>query len=370
MVKVFVILGGLGVEGVSTIALSYLEAIDKSNLDIALIVAGPSDITMMNKAQAIGIQIIELPYRKQNPREYYRKLFYLLKQEKPNVVHIHGNSATMALDLLVAKLAGVPIRLPHCHNTKCDNERINILLRPLLYCTMTEGLACGEDAGKWLYKNRKFKIIKNGRKIENFLFDEKLRNAYRSKLNIENTTVAVGHVGTFTEQKNQKFLIEVWQKIKNENIRLYLFGDGPLREQCNKLVKENGLEKQIVFMGNVSNIGCYLNAMDIMVLPSKYEGLPLVTLEWQINGLPCIISDCVTKECKIMNNVIFEDISQENIKEWANIIETGQLKRKEKIDNSEIYRRITNAGFNIVENAKWLSYEYDRLYRENIRRRL
>lgn len=370
MLKVFVILGGLGMEGVSTIALSYLEAIDKSNLDISLIVAGPSDITMMNRAQAIGIQIIKLPYRKQSPREYYRKLFYLLKQGKPNIVHIHGNSATMALDLLVAKLAGVPIRLPHCHNTKCDNERINILLRPLLYSTMTEGLACGEDAGKWLYKNRKFKIIRNGRKIENFLYDEKLRNSYRVKLNIENTTVAVGHVGTFTEQKNQKFLIEVWQEIKNDNIRLYLFGDGPLREQCNKLVKDKGLEKRIVFMGNVNNIGCYLNAMDIMVLPSKYEGLPLVTLEWQINGLPCIISNCVTKECKIMNNVIFEDITQESIKEWANVIERGQLKRKEKPDNSEIYRCITNAGFNIVENAKWLSSEYDRLYKENIRRRL
>lgn len=370
MLKVFVILGGLGMEGVSTIALSYLEAIDKSNLDISLIVAGPSDITMMNRAQAIGIRIIKLPYRKQSPREYYRKLFYLLKQGKPNIVHIHGNSATMALDLLVAKLAGVPIRLPHCHNTKCDNERINILLRPLLYSTMTEGLACGEDAGKWLYKNRKFKIIRNGRKIENFLYDEKLRNSYRVKLNIENTTVAVGHVGTFTEQKNQKFLIEVWQEIKNDNIRLYLFGDGPLREQCNKLVKDKGLEKRIIFMGNVNNIGCYLNAMDIMVLPSKYEGLPLVTLEWQINGLPCIISNCVTKECKIMNNVIFEDITQESIKEWANVIERGQLKRKEKPDNSEIYRCITNAGFNIVENAKWLSSEYDRLYKENIRRRL
>ena len=370
MLKVFVILGGLGVEGISTIALSYLEAIDKSNLDISLVVAGPSDITMMNRARAIVNQIIKLPYRKQNPREYYRKLFHLLKQEKPNVVHIHGNSATMALDLLVAKLAGVPIRLPHCHNTKCDNERINILLRPLLYYTMTEGLACGEAAGKWLYKSKKFKIIKNGRKIENFLYSEKMRNLYRSKLNIENTTVAVGHVGTFTEQKNQKFLIEVWQKIKDDNIRLYLFGDGPLREKCSKLVKEKGLDGRIVFMGNVSNIGCYLSAMDIMVLPSKYEGLPLVTLEWQINGLPCIISNRVTKECKIMDNVIFEDISQENIKAWANILEIGQLKRKEKIDNSEVYRRITNAGFNIVENAKWLSSEYDRLYRENIRRRL
>lgn len=368
MLKVFVILGGLGVEGVSTIALSYLEAMERVNLDITLLVAGSANITMMNRAQAIGIRIIKFPHRKENPRVYYRRLFYLLKQEQPDIVHIHGNSATMALDLLVAKLAGVTIRLPHCHNTKCDNELINILLRPLLYYTMTEGLACGKDAGKWLYKNRKFKIIKNGRKIESFLYNESLRRLYRSKLNMENTTVAVGHVGTFTEQKNQKFLIEVWQKIKKDNIRLYLFGDGSLRKQCETLVKEKGLEKQVFFMGNVNEIGCYLNAMDIMVLPSKFEGLPLVTLEWQINGLPCIISNCVTKECQIMNNVIFEDISHEDIRIWANIIEKGRLRREEKIDNSEIYSRITTAGFNIVENAKWLSSEYNRLYQENKRR--
>lgn len=360
MLKVIVILGGLGVEGISTIALSYLEAMDNANLSISLCVAGPSDKTVMQRAKKIGNPIIMLPFRKKNPAAYYKDLFILLKKEKPDIVHIHGNSATMALDLLVAELAGVPVRLPHCHNTKCDSEKVNNLLRPLLYMTMTEGLACGEAAGKWLYKGKNYKVIKNGRKIEDFLFDKEKRNKYRLILNLKDDIVAIGHVGSFTEQKNQIFLIDMMNNLKGHKFKLFLFGDGVLRKQCENLVKDRDLENQIVFLGNVPNIGDYLNAMDIMALPSKFEGLPLVAIEWQINGLPSIISDQVTKKCKIMSNVVFESILPEKASDWAEIINSGLIKRS-NMESTEICRLISDVGYDINQNAKVLSREYEML---------
>lgn len=368
-IKIFIILGGLGVEGISTIALSYLEQIEKKDFDFSLIVAGPCDKNMLKRAQSINIPIIKLPFRKTEPRKYFYGLYNLFKSEMPDIVHIHGNSATMALDLLIAKIAGVHIRIPHCHNTKCDNEHINRLLQPLLYFTMTEGFSCGEDAGKWLYKNRKYKIIKNGRKLSDYMFDLDIRTKYRKKLMLKDETLAIGHVGTFTEQKNQAYLIQVLNTLKNKDIKLFLFGDGPLKDACIELTKKYKLDDKILFMGNVDGIGLYLNAMDIMCLPSRYEGLPLVTLEWQINGLPCILSKKVTDECKIMENVIFEDISDDCIKNWAKVIDSRLLNRISENGKNDIYRQITLHGFNIEENSRWLAEEYKNLYAKNVKRR-
>lgn len=366
-IKIFIILGGLGVEGISTIALSYLEQIEKKEFDFSLIVAGPCDKNMLKKAQSINIPIIKLSYRKSEPKKYFWELYNLLKSSMPDIIHIHGNSATMALDLLIARIAGVHIRIPHCHNTKCDNEHINKLLQPLLYFSMTEGFACGEDAGKWLYKNREYKIIKNGRKLSDYMFNLEVRTKYRNKLMLEDETLAIGHVGTFTEQKNQAYLIQVLNTLKNSDIKLFLFGDGPLKEECIKLTKEYRLDDKVIFMGNVNKIGLYLNAMDIMCLPSRYEGLPLVTIEWQINGLPCIISKNVTDECKIMENIVFEDISDDSINNWAKVIDSRLLNR---ISNkNDIYKQITLHGFNIEENSRWLAEEYKNLYAKKVKRR-
>ena len=369
MLNVFFILGGLGVEGVGTIALSYLEAIDKNAVNLSLVIAGPADSGMLSRAQKIGISIFKLPYRKAEPGSYYIQLYKLLKKEKPEIVHIHGNSATMALDLFVAALAGVPVRLPHCHNTTCDNENINALLKPLLYFTMSEGLACGEDAGKWLYGKRTFKVLKNGRNLKNYEYNEAIRKQYRAQLGLTNSETAIGHVGTFTDQKNQIFLIEVLREINDSGFKLFLYGDGPLKSKCEDYAKEVGIEKQVFFMGNVNDIGAQLNAMDIMTLPSKFEGLPLVTIEWQTNGLPCLISSLVTRECKIMDNVRFEDITEEERTTWVQIIRGKYLQRDLSVNNTSIYNRMTAAGFNIYENAKWLVVEYNRLYRDNGQRR-
>lgn len=360
--NILVVLGGIGVEGISNIALSYLEEFEKSDAQFSLAIGGPSEKMMLERARKIGIPIYELPYRKKNPAHFYPALIKLICKHHFDIIHVHGNSATMALDMFSAMLAGCKIRLPHTHNTACDSGRVSSMLKPILNALMTEGFACGQLAGEWLYgKNGSFKVINNGRKVERYLYCEKDRAIYRKKLGLIDGQKAIGHVGTFTDQKNQEFLIRSFSRINDEMYHLFLFGDGPLRQNNEELVKELQLEKRVLFCGNVSDINGYLNAMDVMALPSRYEGLPLVSIEWQINGLPCVISSNVTKDCKIMKNVIFMDVQEDNHNEWAEcIVELSKNPRK-IITDEEVYERVTRAGFNITENAAELKREYQHL---------
>ena len=357
MIKILIITTvKVSYDGLTNHILSYVEEMNKDNLVIDLVSARGIDSKIDKRLKNAGFnKINRLEFRDNNQLKYFMCLTKLIRKEKYNIVHAHGNSATLAIEMAAAFFGGCKVRIAHSHNTQCEHKTANKLLKPFFNLFYTDGFACGEEAGKWLFKNRKFTIIPNGIKINKFVFNKNVRERIRQNLNIEKNTIAIGNVAAFVKKKNHIFLINTFNELlkKKKNYKLFLFGiEGDNLEKVISLIKELKLEEKIIYMGTKENINEYLNAMDIMVLPSEFEGFPISVIEWQINGLPCILSNTITDKCKISNSVQFVPINN-GINPWINaIINLNQ--RNENGNDILVY----NNNFDINANAEKLKQLY------------
>lgn len=358
MIRILIILNGVNKEGITTSVLTYLEAIDRVDLDIRLGIAGASDRDMLIQAEALVIPVYFLPNRIMEPFKYFRALVRLLKKDKFDIIHVHGNSATLGVDMLAAASGGVKIRIAHSHSSSNAHPRLDKVLRPLFNATYTDGFACGRDAGKWLFRNKDYTVIPNGKNINRFLFDNGSRTEIRNELNLQDKKV-IGHAGVFIELKNHLFLIEVFKELylhDSKYILCLLGSDGGYLAKVKEKVVGCGLQNQVIFLGFKANIEQYLCAMDIMVLPSLYEGLPNVVIEGQMSGLPCLLSDRITKECRVMENIVYLPL-EAGAKAWADYIAGIKVNdRNEK--RNEVRKKMAESGYDIEVNAAKLKELY------------
>lgn len=357
-----VLTSNFGYNGITSVVMRYYNHINKKDINIDLVVMNevPQYINdMLDKNTKV--HVIDRKIRQQRPIKYIKLLRKILEQEKYDIIHVHGSSSIISLELYAAKKAGCKNRIVHSHNTTTDHKIIHKILYPYFKRNYTCALACGKEAGKWLFKKEKFEVIQNGQEISKFEFNKSKREEIRKKYNIEDKIV-IGHVGGFNYQKNHEYLIEIFRKIvernKEQNYYLMLAGDGELRTDIENKIKEYNLQEKVLMLGKISNVEEMLQAMDIMVFPSRFEGLPNVVLEWQIAGLPCIISDKVTKEVKVTDLVEF--ISLDNIDEWVNAIEKTQIcDRNENKDY--ILKQVKDSGFDIKDNVNKLLEIYEEI---------
>lgn len=357
--------GGLFSDGILSCIVEYMTAIDKSGMDIQVLATNNPEKSVVEKVENSGCRVVSIPYRKNNIVKYFFALYRYILKEKIDVVHVHGSSAIMSIELVAAWLAGCKVRIAHSHNTTCENQKADKILRPVFNRNYTTAFACGQDAGRWMFGKRKFTIIPNGRNLKKYEYDSKKRIEYRNKLGIPSDTLVIGHVGRFNRQKNHEYLVHVFGEVykKKRNSYLVLIGTGEKVGEIKNLVKELELENNVIFTGVIENVSDYLSAFDIMLLPSLYEGLPLVVIEWQIAGLPCIVSDTVTKECAITSLVKFESIKKEP-EVWAN--EVVNLILQDRNDGKEvIFNEIKTAGYDIESGAEKLKKLYSILVEDS-----
>lgn len=296
-IKIAMVTNHFGITGISTVILNYCKKLDHRKYDLTVIAGQP--IAEENKKECTenGIHLIELPSRHQESAKHYVGLWKILRKNHYDIVHVHGSSSMMAIELTIAKLAGEKIRIAHSHNSMCPNMKIHRVLNPYFRKIYTEALACGKLAGDWLFGENEFKILPNGFYTEAFMFDEEERKRVRKGLGIEDKLV-VGHIGRFNGQKNQAYLIKAFEqmaKIRDDAV-LVLVGTGPDFDKIKEIIDNSLYKNKIILYGVTKETRAMYSAMDVFVLPSKYEGLPVVLLEAQISGLPCIVSDRVTKE--------------------------------------------------------------------------
>lgn len=356
--KILIIFSGLvGNEGISKIVLSYLKHIDKKNLKIDFIVQNQPPNWMINEIDCGGSNYYILNGRNRNTFKYIIELKKIIKENKYDIVHVHGSSTILCVDLLAAKLANVKVRIAHSHNTTCSHKLLNKILRPIFDKLVTHRFACGTDAGKWLFKGKEFNVISNGKEIDKFLYNETNRNIYRKKLDLSEKIV-IGHIGKFNNQKNHTFLIDIFSELVklNDNYILLLIGNGRFFNEIKEKVKRLKLENNVKFLGETNEVPELLQAMDIFVFPSKHEGLPGVLLEAKLSGMPIYASDVITDEVDICDDIEF--ISLDEIPSvWANKI--YECSKNDRNASREIIRnQFKVAGFDIKENSK----ELKRLY--------
>lgn len=286
----------------------------------------------------------------------FKNFYKVLKENKYDIIHIHIDTAYNGfLFGIIAKLASKSKIIIHSHNSAISGvlkNFLHILFRPILGILGDEFVTCSTEAANWMYpkyilKKKKIKIIENGINVKEYLFNENIRQQYREQLNITNNFV-IGHIGRFVTQKNHEFLIDIFHEIylKNKDVKLILVGIGELENKIRQKVEKLKLNNNVLFLKSRNDVSNLLQAFDLFLLPSLYEGLPIVAIEAQASGVNTILSNNITKEAKIIPNIKYLSLNQEP-KIWASEI----LKLNVEYDRTEYQQQILDSNFNIKKSA-------------------
>lgn len=341
--------------------MNYYRNIDRSQIQFDFLTHRPNKSDYDDEIIAMGGKVYYAPrLYPQNYPKYFKwmKKFFA---EHPEYQIIHSHIDTMSfLPLKAAKKAGVPVRIAHSHNTAIDKDFKYLLKRYFkmrINSVTTNRLACGEEAGKFLFGKRDFTVIPNAVEAEKFYFNEELRKSKRSELGLTDEFV-VGHVGRISYQKNHKFLIQIFnelQKIDSSAV-LVLIGVGEKEAGVKQQIKELGIEEKVRFLGNRSDVSELYQAMDVFVLPSRFEGIPVVGIEAQFSDLPCLFSDKTPVEVKFNSKCQFVGLNK-SPEYWADEI----LKTKESAPRSNIREDIVNSRYDIKSAHTFLEEYYLKL---------
>lgn len=347
--------------GVESVVMNYYRHINTSKIQFDFICDSDSTNIPYEEIKSLGGKVVLIPpYQK--IFKYHKELKKVLKEGNYKIAHSHINTLSI-FSLFAAKMAKVPIRIAHSHSTTNPKEKrknfLKQLLRPFSKVFATDLFCCSELSGRWLFGNKvydegKVFLLNNAIDLEKFKYNEEIRKNKRKELGIKDDTLVIGHIGRFVEQKNHRFLIDIFNELKKEenNVLLLLAGDGPLITEMKKKVKRLGFSSSVKFLGQIKDANELYQAMDVFLLPSLYEGLPVVGIEAQTSGLFCIFSSSMTKETKVLDSTIFISL-EENPKKWSNVILSSKdYKRKNEI------KSMTDKNFNIIKESKKLEDKY------------
>jgi glycosyltransferase involved in cell wall biosynthesis len=349
-------------DGITNVILNYYGAIDKSDMQIDFVV--PNDIRddLRVEIESCGSKIFKISNRNKKPILYIKSLTKLIRENNYNIVHAHGNSCTLALEMYSAQKGGVKVRIPHSHSSKNKHRFVHKIFRKLFDISYTHPFACGQKAGEWLYNGKKFQILNNGIQVDKYKYNAEIRVEYRSKYNFSGKKV-VGHIGHFISPKNHEYLIDIFAELfeLDKNYRLVLIGEGALATSIKTKVNRLGLSNSVIFIGKSLDVPQLMQAIDLIVMPSKFEGLPLTLVEAQSACLPCFVSDAVSREARITDLVEFISL-EKSPKAWATLIHESNLVNREAL-KSKIVNQIIDAGYSVYDNAKKMKKLY-KLYME------
>lgn len=355
MVRVLQVVTYMGRGGLETMLMNYYRNIDRDIVQFDFLVHRSFEAEYDAEILKMGGHIYHLPTLNPFSISYHKKLNAFFKEHTYDVVHSHLDCMS-AYPLAYAKKYGASVRIAHAHNKNQDHNFkyiVKSISRRFMPQYATHLFACSEEAGKWMFGKHQFYVLNNAIDAKRYRFSADRAEREKKALNISNEFV-IGHIGRFYPQKNHKFLIEIFRELVKieSDAKLFLVGTGPDRELIREKVKEYHLENKVVFMGSREDIPEILQAIDVFVFPSLYEGLGIAAVEAQAAGIPCILSDQVPVECRMTQNVEFLSLKK-SPKCWAESI--IKYKNRVHLDN---YTEICKSGYDIKENAKKLQMFY------------
>lgn len=344
--------------GLESFVMNVYRNVDRTKIQFDFLSYAGTKLAYEDEIKSLGGKVYPIIYPRQNISRFTKPIIKFLKEKKYQIVHQHRTHLGDIDYLWMAKLAKVPVRILHAHSTGYMSplnslvkltEKLN---RTYLESVSTDLFACSNDAGKWMFGEHEFKLIRNAIDLESFTYNPDVRLDYREKLGIKNDELVIGHVGMFNPVKNQAFIVHLLSELlrSNSKYKVMLIGEGPLLESIQALVTQLGLEERVLLLGKRKDITALMNAMDLFVFPSLFEGLGIAAIEAQANGLPIILSNTVTKEVKFSSNVEF--LSLEDMSEWTKTITHVDL---ERLDNTLL---LEQAGYEIKEMADSLVKSY------------
>lgn len=305
-IKVCHVLCGLCAGGVESVVYNYCSHMNQSKYEWHLLYQHEPSQKNVDEFEKLGFKLRRIPKKAKHPIKNYKATYKYLKDNEIEIVHCHMTLMNF-IPLMAAKKLGIKVRICHSHNSDARNKNIfkkvfEMICKKLSISYATELVACGEDAGKYMYGNRKFLILNNALDLKKFQYNIAMREKIRKQYHIDEEKIIIGHIGRFTEQKNHEFLLDVFEKVAKLNNKyiLMLIGDGERRDFIEKKINELNIKDKVILTGIVNNTNEFYSAFDMFVLPSIWEGLPVVGIEAQIAGLPCLFAN------KIDENVIID----------------------------------------------------------------
>ncbi|OKL36937.1 glycosyl transferase family 1 [Domibacillus mangrovi] len=347
--------------GAETLIMNLYRNIDRSKVQFDFLTCkeGIFDAEIIE----MGGRIHRIPYVTEVGHiAYVKELNQFFKRNAMyKIIHSHMDKMS-GLVLREAKKADIPVRIAHSHNTKSEG---GIAYRAYKWYSgnkinsfATHGYACSTDAAKWLFKNKSKQaiVLKNGIECDKFQFSSDVRNQVRKELKLSNQSLVIGHVGRFNHQKNHFFLLEIFGSLMKilPHAQLILVGDGVLKERIEGKIKELHLEENVKLLGIREDIHLLLQAFDLFVFPSFHEGLPVTLIEAQGTGLPCIISNTITKEVDLGLGLIQFLPLQDKIIWVENMIKAAESKSPRNIAESALNQQ----GYNIRHTAEVTQNSY------------
>jgi glycosyltransferase involved in cell wall biosynthesis len=342
--------------GAETFIMNIYRKIDRSKIQFDFLVQSYDEFDYSDEIEKLGGKIYVVEGRRKGIIKNRKELdLFFSTHSYYNAVHLHTNCLSYIEPLIYAKKHKIGNLIVHGHSTNISGNSLHRIIHKanqlFLKYYSTKNVACSVEVAKWMFGNKvvdfdEYEIINNGIEVQNFRFNKSDRNRYRDEFELNNKTV-VGHIGRFIDVKNHKYIIQILNELRNikPDVSLLLIGDGPLRSNIEKQVHELGLKKYVYFLGKRGDVNRILNAMDIFVFPSLYEGLPLTLVEAQASGLTCIVSDRISDEVLLTDRIIKMPIDVSPI-EWAEKI--VKYSRDSERDNK--YEAVINGGYD-SENA-------------------
>ncbi len=366
MIRVLHSVSNMDRAGIETMLMNYYRHIDREKVQFDFLCNKKKPGAYDEEVKTLGGRIFHTPGLNPAKIPVYMKYMKNLFKEHPEyrIVEAH-NGAFGVYALHGAKISGVPVRIYHAHGAaitkdwKLPLKRICMIFLPF---NMNKHFTCGKEAAKFYFGNKIFdagdyELIPNAIEVKRFVFNQEVRNRLRKENGLEGKHV-LGHVGRFMTQKNHEFLIDVFFDLskKDNNAVLVLLGDGELMPNMKQKVAALGIADKVKFIGNVGNANEWYQAFDAFILPSIWEGLPVVGIEAQAADLPCIFSDTVTNEIGFSEKAKFINL-HDSIDRWSNAI-LDAFNQKERNDKSDLIRK---NGYDIELEAAKLQERYLKL---------
>lgn len=350
--------------GLETMLMNYYRHIDREKLQFDFLVHRSERAAYDDEIESLGGRIYRLPRLVPWSGSYLTALNNFFDEHPEyKVIHVHQDCLSSVI-LKAAKQHDIPVRIAHSHSANQDKNLkypSKLWYKRSIPKYATNLFACGKDAGDWMFGGAPYKIINNAIDAAAYTYNPETRLRVRTELGLGDRFV-VGHVGRFNPQKNHTFLIEIFAALlkKEPSAVLLLVGNGDDMPKAETKVQSLGIAKNVRFLGVCSDVAELMQAMNVFVFPSLYEGLPVTMVEAQASGLPCLISDKVPRECILTNGLVNVMPLSASPDTWAEkIIEMRNIPRTDR------HAEIAAHGFDINTEAVKFQEFYLSAYEQN-----
>lgn len=354
-IKVLHLFTTLDAGGVESFLYNYYINI-KEEIQFDFIVPGNSIGFYEKELSNYGSKIFHVPLLKKSPVSQISQIYKIMKSNNYDIIHCHGYKSFIGL--IIGFLCGCKVRILHSHMVYVNESRYQILIRKFTMLIanlfLTEKFACGIDAAKFLFGKKEYekgnvRVINNAVDIDKFKFNVLSRNTIRDEFKISNDTFLLGNIGRLTYQKNQEFLLDLAKIFKDNksNIKTILIGEGEDYNNLLQAIEKECLHDYVLLVGKRKDIPEILSAIDLFILPSRFEGLPVVLAEVQAAGLKSLVANTITKEINVTDSIEYLSLKS-GTDVWINRI--YELK-EESYDREKVALKMKDTKFDLKKQA-------------------